>query len=154
MLIAATLDRVIAGGFMYLGFVVPAYSYAYFSPTIIRSFGYSPVRTQLFSVPPWAVSFVFAMLVATFSDLAKHRFLFVIFPLLVALAGFSTLLGAMHNHSAQYGALFLAVSGVYSAMPVIVCWFNSNCKLIYSAISIIWTNIPTSGRTLAPLHRN
>ena len=127
-LTVAILDRVIAGGFMYLGFVVPAYSYAYFAPTIIRSFGYSAVRTQLFSVPPWAVSFVFAMTIATFSDLAKHRFLFVIFPLLVALAGFSTLLGVVSNHHAQYGALFLAVSGVYSAMPVIVCWFNSNCK--------------------------
>ncbi|KAF9647072.1 MFS general substrate transporter [Thelephora ganbajun] len=118
--------RVIAGGFMYLGFVVPAYSYAYFAPTIIRSFGYSPVRTQLFSVPPWAVSFVFAMTIATFSDLTKHRFLFVILPLFVALSGFATLLGSMHSHKTQYGALFLAVSGVYSAMPVIVCWFNSN----------------------------
>ena len=113
---------------MCLRFVIPAYSYAYFSPTIIRSFGYSPIRIQLFSVPPWAVSFVFAMLFATFSDFAKHRFLFVIFPLLVALAGFLTLLGVTDNHGAQYGALFLAVSGVYSAMPVIVCWFDSNCK--------------------------
>jgi len=140
MLIIAILDRVIAGGFMYLGFVVPAYSYAYFAPTIIRSFGYSAVRTQLFSVPPWAVSFVFAMLIATFSDLAKHRFLFVIFPLLVALAGFSTLLGATGNHHAQYGALFLAVSGVYSTMPVIVCWFNSNCKSMSFVVSITQTD--------------
>ena len=122
---------------MYLGFVVPAYSYAYFAPTIIKTFGYTAVRTQLFSVPPWAVSFVFAMLIATFSDLAGHRFLFVIFPLLVALSGFATLLGATDNHKAQYGALFLAVSGVYSAMPVIVCWFNSNCKLMSPVISII-----------------
>ena len=125
---------------MYLGFVVPAYSYAYFAPTIIRSFGYSAVRTQLFSVPPWAVSFVFAMTIATFSDLAKHRFLFVIFPLLVALAGFSTLLGVTGNHHAQYGALFLAVSGVYSAMPVIVCWFNSNRESNSFVISIAQTD--------------
>jgi quinol-cytochrome oxidoreductase complex cytochrome b subunit len=154
MLIITILDRVIAGGFMYLGFVVPAYSYAYFAPTIIKSFGYSAVRTQLLSVPPWAVSFVFAMVIATFSDLAKHRFLFVIFPLLVALAGFATLLGVKHNHHTQYGALFLAVSGVYSTMPVIVCWFNSNRELASFVISDTQTNISISGRTLAPLRRN
>ena len=113
---------------MYLGFVVPAYSYAYFSPTIIKSFGYSAIRTQLLSVPPWACSFVFSMIIATCSDLTKHRFLFVLLPLLVALAGFSTLLGVRGNNHVEYGALFLAVSGVYSAMPVIVCWFNSNRK--------------------------
>lgn len=141
MPIVAILVRVIAGGFMYLGFVVPAYSYAYFAPTIIESFGYSEVRTQLLSVPPWAVSFVFAMTIATFSDLAGHRFLFVIFPLLVALSGFATLLGATGNHKVQYGALFLAVSGVYSTMPVIVCWFNSNCKLVPPVISTIQTDI-------------
>ena len=96
---------------MYLGFVVPAY----FSLTIIRSFGCSVVRTQLFSVPPRAVSFVFAMLIATFSDLAKHR-PFSSSSLFVALAGFPALLGAKNDHHAQYGALFLVVPSVYSAM--------------------------------------
>ena len=128
-MIIAILDRVVAGAFMYLGFVVPAYSYAYFSPTIIKSFGYSEIRTQLLSVPPWACSFVFAMLIATLSDLAKHRFLFVLIPLFVAISGFSVLLGTKGDYHVKYGALFLAVSGVYSTMPVIVCWFNSNCKL-------------------------
>ena len=120
---------------MYLGFVVPAYSYAYFSPTIIKSFGYSEIRTQLLSVPPWACSFVFAMLIATLSDLAKHRFLFVLIPLFVAISGFSVLLGTKGDYHVKYGALFLAVSGVYSTMPVIVCWFNSNCKLASLAVS-------------------
>ena len=67
------------------------------------------------------------MIIATASDLTKRRFLFVLLPLFVALAGFSTLLGIKDNYHVEYGALFLAVSGVYSAMPVIVCWFNSNC---------------------------
>lgn len=130
MLNTTFIVRVVAGAFMYLGFVVPAYSYAYFSPTIIKSFGYSAIRTQLLSVPPWACSFVFAMIIATCSDLSKHRFLFVLLPLFVALAGFSTLLAVKDNYHVEYGALFLAVCGVYSAMPVIVCWFNSNCRRV------------------------
>jgi hypothetical protein len=69
------------------------------------------------------------MVIATFSDLAKHRFLFVLIPLFVALSGFLVLLGTKGDYHVKYGALFLAVSGVYSTMPVIVCWFNSNCEL-------------------------
>ena len=54
--------RVIIAGVMYFGLIVPAYSYAYFSPTIIRGFGYTPIQTQLHSVPPWLRLFGFATL--------------------------------------------------------------------------------------------
>lgn len=118
--------KVIVGGFMYFGLVVPAYGYAYFSPGIIKSYGYSAIETQLHSVPPWACAFGFAMIIAYLSDKARHRFLFAIFPILVSMTGFSMLLGIHHNIKAKYAALFLCAMGTYSAMPVIVCWFNMN----------------------------
>ena len=118
--------KVIVGGFMYLGLIVPAYGYAYFSPTIIQGYGYSPIQTQLHSVPPWAAAFGFAMTIAWLSDRFKHRFLFTIFPICVCITGFAILLSVHDNHSVQYGALFLVAMGAYTAMPVIVCWFNMN----------------------------
>ncbi|TKA64773.1 hypothetical protein B0A49_09980 [Cryomyces minteri] len=118
--------KVFVGGFMYFGLIVPAYGYAYFSPGIIRGYGYSAIQTQLHSVPPWAAAFAFAMLIAFFSDKFKHRAVFAIFPICVALAGFSILLAVHNNTRLQYGALFLVAMGAYSAMPVIVCWFNMN----------------------------
>lgn len=118
--------KIVVGGFMYFGLIVPAYGYAYFSPGIIQSYGYSPIQTQLHSVPPWAAAFGFAMIIAWFSDRLRHRFLFAIFPICVCIAGFAILL-AVHNHrEVQYGALFLVAMGAYTAMPVIVCWFNMN----------------------------
>ncbi|PVH94135.1 MFS general substrate transporter [Periconia macrospinosa] len=118
--------KIIVGGFMYFGLIVPAYGYAYFSPAIIQSYGYSPIQTQLHSVPPWAAAFGFAMVIAWFSDRLKHRFLFAIFPICVCISGFAILL-VVHNHrSVQYAALFLIAMGAYTAMPVIVCWFNMN----------------------------
>ncbi|KAL2288979.1 hypothetical protein FJTKL_02845 [Diaporthe vaccinii] len=116
--------KVIVGGFMYFGLIVPAYGYAYFAPSIIQAYGYSPIETQLHSVPPWAVAFAFSMLVAFASDLARHRFLFTVIPILVAISGFAVLLTVHDRTSVKYGALFLVVMGTYSAMPVIVCWFN------------------------------
>src|ERR1700744_5829479 len=45
--------KIILGGLMYFSLLAPAYGYAYFAPTILRTFGFSPVKTQLYSVPPW-----------------------------------------------------------------------------------------------------
>ncbi|KAL1612359.1 High-affinity nicotinic acid transporter [Paraconiothyrium brasiliense] len=118
--------KIIVGGFMYFGLIVPAYGYAYFSPAIIQGYGYSKIQTQLHSVPPWAAAFGFAMTVAWFSDRLKHRFLFCIFPICVAIAGFAILISVHNNRELQYAALFLVAMGCYTAMPVIVCWFNMN----------------------------
>jgi len=118
--------KVFIGGVMYFGLIVPAYGFAYFSPGIIQSYGYSPIQTQLHSVPPWAAAFGFAMIIAYLSDKFKHRFLFAVIPLLVTIAGFAILI-SVHNHrNLQYAALFLVAMGAYTAMPVIVCWFNMN----------------------------
>jgi sugar phosphate permease len=118
--------KIIVGGFMYLGLVVPAYGYAYFSPAILQTYGYSRIQTQLHSVPPWAAAFVFSMLVAWLSDKVKHRFLFTIAPILVCIAGFAILIAVHDNQQVQYAALFLVAMGAYTAMPVVVCWFNMN----------------------------
>ena len=114
------------GGLMYFGLIVPAYGYAYFAPSIIQSYGYSPIQTQLHSVPPWAAAFCFSMLVAFFSDKLRHRFFFTLFPICIAIAGFAILITEHHNHNLEYGALFMVTSGTYSAMPIIVCWFTMN----------------------------
>lgn len=107
-------------------FYPAAYGYAYFAPTIIKSYGYSAIGTQLHSVPPWAAAFGLSMLVAVLSDRLRHRFLFTILPICIAIAGFAILMVEHHDHKLEYGALFLITSGTYSAMPVIVCWFTMN----------------------------
>ncbi|KAL8685880.1 MAG: hypothetical protein Q9224_005630 [Gallowayella concinna] len=118
--------KIFVGGFMYFGLIVPAYGYAFFAPGIIQTYGYSPIGTQLHSVPPWAASFTFAMVVAYFSDRFKHRFAFTLIPICIAITGFGILITVHDRHRLEYGALFMVTMGVYSAMPVIVCWFNMN----------------------------
>ena len=44
------------------------FNLAYFVPTIIRAMGYSPVNTQLMSVPPYATTFVCSVGIAFLSD--------------------------------------------------------------------------------------
>ncbi|KAK0205447.1 major facilitator superfamily domain-containing protein [Desarmillaria ectypa] len=137
--------KIIIGGFAYFGLIVPAYGYAYFAPTIINQLGYggaffytvlvlpfviklcSPaIQSQLHSVPPWAAAFGFAMTLAFISDRLRHRWFFTFISAAVCLIGFSVLLSDPARHSVKYGALFLAASGAYTSMPIIVGWFNTN----------------------------
>ncbi|KAH9941927.1 MFS general substrate transporter [Amylocystis lapponica] len=118
--------KVIVGGFMNLGLLVPSYSYAYFAPTIIQGFGHSSIRSQLLSVPPWACAFVVANFFAAMSDFFRHRFLFVVIPLALALAGFVILLVVHDNTKLQYAALYMAAMGMFTAMPVVNCWYSTN----------------------------
>lgn len=66
------------------------------------------------------------MISATFSDLLRKRFLFIIPTIAISVTGFIILLLVHDNIHLQYAALFLAAMGTYSAMPIIVCWFSTN----------------------------
>lgn len=69
------------------------------------------------------------MIVATLSDRIRHRYAFVMVSIAVMLVGYIILL-VVHDHTRlQYAALFLAASGNYAAMPLAICWFNSNREL-------------------------
>ncbi|KAL4754285.1 hypothetical protein BDW72DRAFT_166525 [Aspergillus terricola var. indicus] len=118
--------KIFIGGLMYFGQIVTAYGYAYFAPTIIQSYGYGQIQTQLYSIPPWAGAFGFSMCIAYLSDKFRHRFAFTIIPMLISMAGLGILMNVHDNRDVQYGALFLVTAGCYSAMPVVVCWYAMN----------------------------
>lgn len=66
------------------------------------------------------------MIVAAISDHLAHRFLFIIIAVCVSISGFAILFVVHDNTSLQYGALFLAAMGTYTAMPIVLCWFGMN----------------------------
>lgn len=118
--------KVWIAGLLYFFLIIPAYSYAYFSAAIVKSLNYSPIQTQFHSVPPWVVAFGLSMIFAVISDRLRHRFTFVVISSLIAIAGFAMLLGEKHNHNVRYAGLFLTASGLYTAMPLLICWTNMN----------------------------
>jgi MFS family permease len=118
--------KVWVAGFMYFGLIIPAYGYAYFANAIIASFKYTPVQTQLHSIPPWVVSFGMGMIIAAFSDRVRHRYLFTVGTSLISVAGFAMLLANHHSIHVRYAACFLVAAGMYTAMPLILCWTSMN----------------------------
>ena len=110
----------------YFGGNASAYAFAYFGATIVESYGYSEVRTQLMIIPAWVATFVFANIIAYFSDRLRHRFFFIMLPLLVAVIGYAILLGVHTKRSVEYLGLAFAGMGTYSAGAIIICWFQTN----------------------------
>lgn len=118
--------KIYMAGLMYFCLIIPAYGYAYFSTAIIKEMKYSPVQTQLHSVPPWAASFGMSMLFAVVADRLRHRFTFAVLSSLICAAGFIMLLANHTNIHVRYGGCFLVACGAYTSMPLIVCWTNLN----------------------------
>lgn len=52
---------------------VSLYGLAYFTPSIVAGFGYSPNKTQLYTVPPFATAFVATVIGALIADRYKAR---------------------------------------------------------------------------------
>lgn len=113
-------------GLIYFCLIIPSYGYAYFAAAIVKSLGFSAIQTQFHSVPPWVCAFGFSMTLAVLSDKIRHHAAFALFSALTAVAGFVMLLANKTNVHVRYGGLFLIVSGLYTAMPLVVCWTNMN----------------------------
>ncbi|KAI5856058.1 major facilitator superfamily domain-containing protein [Tricharina praecox] len=118
--------KFILGALLYLGFAVSAYGYAYFAPTLLVGWNYSPIESQLRTVPIAMSSFVLAMVVAWASDYTKHRYTFILGGCLLTLAGFAMLMTTHGNQNLQYAALFIAFQGAGAAMPIAICYFQTN----------------------------
>lgn len=117
--------KIFLSAIMYFGIVGTIYCYALFAPTIIKSFGYNVVQSQLRSVPPAIVGFFLTILVSYVSDKVKHRMAFVLLPAVISIAGFGILLANPASTNTKYGALFLA--GVAPAgLAIVVGWCNMN----------------------------
>lgn len=110
----------------YFGFIVPAYGYAYFAPTIISQMGYTAMEANRHSIYPWLLAFGLSNILSYFSDRMGRRFVFTAACCLIGITGLSIVLGATSNPNARYAGCFLALSGLYSGMPLLVCWASLN----------------------------
>ncbi|ODV79148.1 putative high-affinity nicotinic acid transporter [Suhomyces tanzawaensis NRRL Y-17324] len=110
----------------YLGMIVPAYGYAYFAATIIRDMGYTAASANQHSVYPWLAAFFMMNIVAFLSDRFRKRLPFFLASAVIGIAGLAMILGAKDSPNVRYGGCFLTAAGLYTAMPLMVCWAALN----------------------------
>jgi predicted MFS family arabinose efflux permease len=117
------------GGNMLLGM-------AYFAPTIIRSMGYSPIRTQLMSVPPYAATFVISVAVAILSDRWGQRGYCLLFSGILAFAGY-IIFYTSTDTAVLYGSIVLQTVGAFTGAPAATTWIVNNVQPHYKRSTAI-----------------
>ncbi|KJZ71243.1 hypothetical protein HIM_09386 [Hirsutella minnesotensis 3608] len=114
------------GALMYFCIVVPVYAFAYFTPTIVKTLGYSAVQTQLYSVPPFAAALGLCLILAYASDRTGLRLPYQLLSSALMIGGLAVLMTTHGRFSAQYAGICLICVGAFSAAPTVICWYLMN----------------------------
>jgi sugar phosphate permease len=112
-----------AFGFFFINISVQSFSL--FLPTILRELGWTAIKTQLYTVPPYVVACCYAIFIAWISDVFKRRGIFIVFGTLLSLAGYAMLV-TTHSNSIKYLAVFFAASGAFPQGPAFLAWGLNN----------------------------
>jgi hypothetical protein len=89
--------------------------------------GYVATEAQARTIPIYVVATAICLATAYATDRLKQRYSFAMGGLTVAGVGYSLLLAQQHlSVGVKYFALFLTVSGGYTAQPIINAWLANN----------------------------
>lgn len=112
---------------IYIGISAPFSSLSLFTPTITAGLGYTSLRAQLMTVPPYAVAYVVTLAVSWSADHYNARSLHSAVFSTIGAAGFmgSALLPPT-SYLPRYGCLIMAASGTFACIPPLLGWLSSN----------------------------
>lgn len=138
-----------AGMLIYMGPLMPLYSFSLFLPTIIQNMSFTDksqvIRNQLLSVPPYALAAIATVAIGFWSDRIQRRGIFNMACGLVGSAGFIMLI-ASTNPVVQYIGTFLGALGIYPSVSLTIAWVANNVEGVYKrgvvlGIVIGWGNL-------------
>ncbi|KAL0938394.1 major facilitator superfamily transporter [Colletotrichum truncatum] len=117
---------------IYMGCDMPLYAFSLFLPTIINDLGWntSTVRSQLMTVPPYAVAAVFTIIVGWVADKTRQRGLCNVFVSLIGIAGFVILI-TTESPKVKYAGTFLGAMALYPCISNTITWVANNTEGVY-----------------------
>lgn len=123
----ALLDwKIWVSAMLFQGALMPVYCFSLFSPTLTAQLGYTAANAQLLSVPPYILAAITTIGAGYMSDRLQRRGIVAMIGAGIGCVGYVMLL-ATHIPAVNYIGLFLAASGMYPLIPVIVSWGSNNC---------------------------
>ena len=97
----------------FLGDIV-SFGISTFMPSLVRSFGFDSILTQLLTVPIFFVGVAIYIAISIWSDKVRKRSVFMLGGALVLTVGYAMQMGLpMESRGALYFACFLVVPGLY-----------------------------------------
>jgi MFS family permease len=119
-----------------LGFfcTVSVQSLALFMPTILHALGWTALKTQLFSVPPYVAASIWTLFAAKLSDRIQRRGIIILVNNLFVITGFAILL-TVHSPAIKYFAIFLAAGGGF---PLLLSFWRGRLITLQAPRSGPW----------------
>lgn len=115
------------GAMVYLGIGVAGYAGAFFLPTILVEFKWTPEQAQLRTVPVYVFAGGIMVLAAWASDRLKHRFGFIVAGACINTLGVVMLLmqeGKSRDY--KFAAIFPTIGGAFLVTPMGLGWLQNN----------------------------
>ncbi|KAF4983835.1 hypothetical protein FZEAL_841 [Fusarium zealandicum] len=113
--------KILTGGVLYLAVCVTAYSISVFTPTILQTFGWNSLKSNLLSAPIRIASGIVSVLVGIASDKLKRRGPFCVFGFLLSIMGL-LLSMLLRNGNLRYMGLYFSAIGIYICQPLVIAW--------------------------------
>ncbi|KAI9055970.1 hypothetical protein LZ554_000904 [Drepanopeziza brunnea f. sp. 'monogermtubi'] len=125
-------------------------SFSLFLPTILSNLGWTNLKTQFYSVPPYCVACLFAIFVARMSDKFKRRGIFIVGGTILSTIGYILLVTSKSN-SVKYLAVFISAAGVFTQGPAFLAWGLNNAagSSIRAVSGAFITSLGTGGAFIA-----
>jgi MFS family permease len=105
--------------------LIPIYSYSLFLPSIIKGFGYTAIKAQLFTVPPNFLAFLSVIAFAWTSDKIKMRGPLILAGLTLAAVGYIMQI-ASSSYGVKYAGTFFVAVGAFPCSPLVLAWLANN----------------------------
>lgn len=124
--------KIWTGGVLYLAVCVTAYSISVFTPTILKTFGWSSLKSNLLTSPIRLASGIISVSLGFLSDKLKRRGIFCLGGYSFSIVGlFLAML--VHNGGVRYMGLYFSAIGIYICQPLVIAWayvllFSLSCS--------------------------
>ncbi|CAO3662796.1 unnamed protein product [Rhizopus stolonifer] len=124
--LAAAVDyKVWLAVIIYIGLNIALASFSIFLPTIIRDMGFSSLKAQLLSIPPYVVACLLVFIVSWNSDRTLQRGYHIIAVCCLGVLGYIFLLASL-NVGLRYTGAILVACGIYPIIPLTLSWVSNN----------------------------
>jgi predicted MFS family arabinose efflux permease len=104
---------------------ISLFGLAYFTPSIVTGFGYSTNKTQLYTVPPFAMAFVVTVIAALVSDKYKARGAVAFVATSLSVASFAVFYTSK-TVVVRYVSLHMLITGVCATVLCLIAWLSNN----------------------------
>ncbi|MCJ1417749.1 hypothetical protein MMC32_004094 [Xylographa parallela] len=100
-----------------------------FLPTILEEMGYTALKSQALSAPPYLFSFFVVLLIAYLSDRYRSRSFYVCLSAVLGSTGYVVIAVAGWRQASagwRYAGVYAASAGFFSAITIIITWTINN----------------------------